>query len=59
MFLQFKKIQFPIWKYLNQPVFDPCVKTVLNPRVFWRFHSIELLERCLMQDVTSHDGRRE
>ncbi|WP_421658977.1 hypothetical protein [Leptothermofonsia sp. ETS-13] len=59
MFSQFKKVQFPIWKYLNQPVFDPYIKTVLNPRVFWRIHSIELLERCLMQDVTSYDGRRD
>jgi hypothetical protein len=59
MFSRSKKIRFPLWKFLNQPVFNPDVKTVFNPRVFWRLHMNEVLKRCLEMDVTSSDGRRE
>ncbi|WP_292851534.1 hypothetical protein [Nostoc sp. NMS8] len=40
------KTKFPLWQYLNQPLFSRETKLVLNPRRFvliWRLH---LLERC-------------
>lgn len=40
------KCRFPLWKYLNQPVFDPQSPLVLNPNQFWQRHQIEYLERC-------------
>jgi hypothetical protein len=39
-------MRFPIWKYLNQPVFSRLYKTRFNPRTFWRCHRIQYLERC-------------
>ncbi|WP_460201994.1 hypothetical protein [Scytonema sp. NUACC21] len=38
--------KFPLWQYLNQPLMDPKVKLVLNPRRFARHYRVELLERC-------------
>lgn len=40
------KSRFPLWKFLNQPVFDPQMPLVLNPQQFWQRHQIEYLERC-------------
>jgi hypothetical protein len=37
---------FPIWEFLNQPVFDSQVKLILNPNEFWQQYRVELLERC-------------
>jgi hypothetical protein len=53
------KIRFPLWKFLNQPVFNANFKTVLNPKQFWHSYKVELLERCLMMHCTSGDGRRD
>ncbi|ARV62029.1 hypothetical protein BZZ01_28425 [Nostocales cyanobacterium HT-58-2] len=40
------KIKFPLWQYLNQPVFGDRIKLVLSPRRFAHLHRLELLERC-------------
>jgi hypothetical protein len=50
------KIRFPMWQFLNQPLF--CAKTTLNPRRFWYRYQIELLERCLIKECSSEDRRR-
>ncbi|NJO42059.1 MAG: hypothetical protein HC769_20345 [Cyanobacteria bacterium CRU_2_1] len=39
-------IRFPIWKYLNQPIFDAKTPLVLNPNRFWYAHQVQYLERC-------------
>jgi hypothetical protein len=39
-------IKFPLWQFLNQPVFRASYVPVLNPRRFWYLYQIELLERC-------------
>jgi hypothetical protein len=38
--------RFPLWKYLNQRLFDPKEPLVLNPNRFWQQHQIQYLERC-------------
>jgi hypothetical protein len=37
------KLRFPLWAYLNQPLFSPKFKS-LNPSRFWTLHNIEQLE---------------
>lgn len=41
-----KKLNFPLWDYLNQPLFDAQRPIILNPQQFWRFHQVQYLERC-------------
>lgn len=59
MFSKYVKVSFPVWQYLNQPLFRPDAPAVLNPRRFWYFHQVDLLERCLERDCTSKDYRRD
>ncbi|MCU0524513.1 MAG: hypothetical protein MUF72_06780 [Elainella sp. Prado103] len=40
------QIRFPLWQFLNQPLFDPYVPLVLSPNRFWQRYQIEHLERC-------------
>ncbi|MCY7321418.1 MAG: hypothetical protein LH660_06355 [Phormidesmis sp. CAN_BIN36] len=37
---------FPIWAYLNQPLFHPAQPFFARPRQFWRYHNIQQLEHC-------------
>lgn len=46
-------VRFPFWDFLNQPVFDPRYRLIVNPRRFWHYHRIELLERCLSKGCAS------
>ena len=46
--------KFPIWHYLNQPLFEgPVTIPILNPRRFLYLYRIELLERCLEREFRS------
>jgi len=38
--------QFPVWKFLNQRMFDAKSPLILNPRQFYYRYQIEHLERC-------------
>nr|WP_238361160.1 hypothetical protein [Iningainema tapete] len=40
------KIKFPLWQYLNQPIFSHQTQLVLNPRRFARLYRVSLLQRC-------------
>jgi hypothetical protein len=40
-------MNFPLWQYLNQPLFDTMRPTILNPRRYWQIYSLWYLERCL------------
>jgi hypothetical protein len=40
------KIKFPLWDYLNQPLFSRNTKFIWNPRQFAILWRIQLLERC-------------
>ncbi|BAZ04859.1 hypothetical protein [Calothrix sp. NIES-3974] len=37
-------LKFPVWKYLNQPLFNP--DTIINPRKFWRNYQRQYLQAC-------------
>lgn len=39
-------INFPLWQYLNQPLFSRQKQLILNPRRFATLWRIQLLERC-------------
>jgi hypothetical protein len=43
-------LKFPLWQYLNQPVMNPKVRLVLDPRRFARHYRVELLERCFAKE---------
>ncbi|MDH6060508.1 hypothetical protein NWP17_08665 [Chrysosporum bergii ANA360D] len=47
---QHKKIKFPLWEYLNQPLFSRNSQLELNPRRFAHSWRIRLLERCLNKE---------
>jgi hypothetical protein len=57
MFFRSSPLRFPLWQFLNQPVFDRSYQLILSPRRFWRMHSIITLERCLMKEMSSRDTR--
>ncbi|MBD2139021.1 hypothetical protein H6F32_15905 [Anabaena sp. FACHB-1237] len=40
------KIKFPLWQYLNQPLFSNDTKIIWNPQRFAIIWRIQLLERC-------------
>jgi hypothetical protein len=40
------QIRFPLWKFLNQPLFNPYSPLILNPQRFWQRYQLEHLERC-------------
>jgi hypothetical protein len=52
------KINFPWGAFLNQPLFHPHVKLILNPRKFQRVHDVRLLERCLKRQIVSTKHRK-
>jgi hypothetical protein len=43
-------MQFPLWPYLNQPVFSRSRKPTLNPWRFWYTYRIQYLERCWLKE---------
>ena len=38
---------FPLWQYLNQPLWDGARPLVLNPCRYWLHYKTEHLNRCL------------
>jgi hypothetical protein len=59
MLAQLRKTRFPLWKYLNQPLFEKNSRTMLNPHRFWYFHRVQLLERCFVQGCAFKKHHRE
>jgi hypothetical protein len=49
------KINFPLWQFLSQPLFDAKTKFILNPSRFWHLYKIQLLERCWAKECDSKD----
>jgi hypothetical protein len=43
-------IQFPVWQFLNQPLFEAHYRPILNPQHFWRVYQIDFLERCFEKE---------
>ncbi|MUG94274.1 hypothetical protein F7734_18555 [Scytonema sp. UIC 10036] len=50
--------KFPLWQYLNQPVMNPKVKLVLDPRRFARHYRVELLERCFAKECDAKGSQQ-
>ncbi|MEM6432940.1 MAG: hypothetical protein AAF773_03645 [Cyanobacteria bacterium P01_D01_bin.115] len=40
-------MQFPLWQYLDQPIWDRDRPFVLNPIDYWRQYRRQHLKRCL------------
>ena len=47
------KIKFPLWQYLNQPLFNRDIQLVWSPQRFAILWRIELLERCWSKKCAS------
>jgi hypothetical protein len=43
------KLKFPVWAFLNQPLFNPTFRVILNPSRFQQLYQLQLLERCLQK----------
>lgn len=43
---QKSKIPFPLWEYLQQPVFSRKKQFIFNPQRFAFFYRIEFLNKC-------------
>ena len=41
---------FPIWQYLNQPIWDSAHSLILNPIQYWQQSKVERLNRCFEND---------
>jgi len=48
--LNFLKMRFPIWHYLNQPILSRKSRVILNPWRFWHTHYVNFLERCWVHE---------
>lgn len=48
------RLPFPLWAYLNQPLFSPGFKS-LNPLRFWHLHNLEQLENAWEQSYDLAD----
>ena len=42
-----KTMKFPLWRYLNQSLFDADCPPILNPQWYWRNYCAWHLEGCL------------
>ena len=51
------KLKFPVWQFLNQPVFSSKTKLILDPRLFAYLYRVKLLERCWTK-VCDSQGRQ-
>jgi hypothetical protein len=52
------KLNFPIWAFLNQPLFNPNFRVILNPNRFRQLYHLQLLERCLQKQSPRHTNSR-
>ncbi|QQE65574.1 hypothetical protein GFS31_22620 [Leptolyngbya sp. BL0902] len=43
-------MQFPVWPYLNQPIFNRNHQAIYNPWRFWRTYQVRFLERCWLRE---------
>ncbi|MGF1497652.1 MAG: hypothetical protein ACFB8W_12635 [Elainellaceae cyanobacterium] len=41
-----KNLRFPVWKYLNQELFNAEAPAILHPVRYWQVYKCHHLERC-------------
>ena len=46
--------RFPIWQYLQQPLFEPNSPPVLNPHRYWQLYAVWHLKRCFTASGLEH-----
>jgi hypothetical protein len=46
-------LKFPIWEFLNQPLFNPAQPFIWQPQRFWQRRNMQLLERCWQRTCQS------
>ena len=47
-----------LWQYLNQPLFKPNSRVILNPLKFFLPYRIRLLESCWVRDYEIEKNRQ-
>jgi hypothetical protein len=52
-------MRFPLWSYLNQPVFNKQCKAVYNPWRFWYTYQVRFLERCWLRDYRPEEHYKQ
>ena len=53
-----KRLRFPVWKFLNQRVFDPETPAFFMPHKYWRYYKCQHLETCWMMEYQPEPGSR-
>lgn len=53
-----RKLTFPIWQFLNQPLFRSGSPVILNPNRFWGHYKLKHLERCWTMYYEPEKGSR-
>jgi hypothetical protein len=53
MLWKFKQIAHPLWKYLNQPLFNTQHPATWQVSLFWYAYKVEHLENCLRKQIFS------
>ena len=47
-------MRFPLWQYLNQPLWDNYRPSILNPAEYWRHYQRLHLDRCFHNAFLEH-----
>lgn len=47
-------MNFPLWQYIHQVIFNTGNPAVLNPNRYWQIYSIIHLEKCLNNSLIEH-----
>jgi hypothetical protein len=44
-------VNFPVWQYLTQSLFDEHYPAILSPRLYWHVYQVRHLEKCLLNQL--------
>jgi len=44
--IKISKINFPIWQYLDQSLFNEHCPAILSPRLYFHLYQVRYLEKC-------------
>jgi hypothetical protein len=48
MIPKISNINFPVWQYLTQSLFDEHYPAIISPRLYWHVYQVRHLEKCLL-----------
>ena len=46
MIPKISKINFPVWQYLNQSLFNEHCPAILSPSLYFHFYQVRYLDKC-------------